>query len=246
MTTVHSILHAHLPDGAHEKHIEVKAIGPCACKAGSDQLEGLRVSKVKSRVVGEFSKAIAKQFANSHEDEDVRRLYVEWAIDHYVALELEHYVPVADKIIEALMRNGSKEYNDLDNDAFMVPWKEEYLAFAIEDQTTNYLYVRRPGELQETTKEELYKSGLELMPVFIVYRYWKPPLSKRWGDNQVSLRMLKKNKGTTYNDNRDAGWIMQLPFARGYAENGMIDNFSDYEHALFNLRMLVREFEEEP
>ena len=194
----------------------------------------------------ELSEGIAQVLAHSHDDEYVRQLYLEWAIDHWAAIELRRYAGVFDRCFAAM--TGPVQYNDDDCDARKVCWPDAQ-ALVHEDQNRNYVYVRKPPpEKENPVFREFFGPAGELH----IYRYWLVPKDDeerdshwqewadhppgKWGPDRPTLDWLIEHKGTTYNDCRDKAWIASLGTLG--TESGMIYNYGDFKHALFNLSTL--------
>ena len=193
--------------------------------------------------VGTFSRRIARLLSKSHEDPDVRKLYLEWAIDHWCAAELKRYLEVVDRCHRGIKSKVAIGYNDLDNKASLIKWGTDYRAFSIEDQNTNFVYVRKSLGVDWARINGLAEAQF-VTEEFSIYRYWKSP-SRRWEDHEISLRALLKSKGTTYNDLRDRAWIASRSLFELGAEHGMMcERYHSFTHALFNLDMLDRELKE--
>lgn len=171
-----------------------------------------------------FSRDMAAMFAHNDEELEVRQLHLEWAIDRWAEIELQEYVDVFNRCYEKLSEwKGKFQYNDLDNCSYIVDLGEEYRAFTCEDQNRNFLYIDADNIWN--------KSQLS------IYRYWKRP-SKKWRDNEVSLKHLIENKGIKHNDLRDRAWIINLDPMEIGRPNGIIYRYSDFKMALFDLDCL--------
>ena len=206
---------------------------------------------MRSSNVSGFSEGIGMALANYHDEPHVRQLHVEWAIDHWAAIELGRYAYVFDNIFKHMTDDVT--YNDLDCTAQIVDW-EGAQAIAHQDQNRNYVYARKPSpegsdgsEMSRILRHMDFASG-----EFRIYRYWLVPRddeereghSQEWADyppgkygpSRPTLEWLIENKGTKYNDLRDGAWIASLdPLGTAH---GIIGRYHDFKAALFNLDTL--------
>ncbi len=212
----------------------------------------LRKSMDLSDGPDEFSRGVGSILANSHDELEVRQLYVEWAIDQWCHTELKRYIKVFEQCFEKLTNlTDWFEYNDMDNYGKVVSWGEGFKAIAHEDQNLNFVFV----EGREAESEFVRTS-------FTIYRYWKmcpeddlgygpeawsdcPNGKYGFGPERPTIDWLLEHQGTKYNDCRDEAWVAALSRFKSTIDGNMIHRYTYFTHALFNLRGLLDALERE-
>lgn len=202
-------------------------------------LDSEQLAKLKAKIkhdgrfgVTSFPRDLSNLFAHIHEDFACRQQQIEWTLDHWAETELLEYVPVVDEVWAMLDGKSRVWTNDQDSTSFTVKLPG-LKAFATEDQNSNYLFHR--------TEEGL----LDLLPGLVIYRYWKKP-SRRWEDDEVSLRQLSKQikEGGWKNSSTRGSWVAALPRWPSTGCDRIIYKYRDFCHALFCLSCLHRELSE--
>lgn len=212
----------------------------------SNPLEDLRKSLDLSDSPSELSRGVGSILANSHDDIEVRQLYLEWAIDQWCNLELKRYVHVFKECFEKLSKLSTWfEYNDMDNYGKVVYWGEGFKAIAHEDQNLSFVFVQGTEEETEFSRTP-----------FTIYRYWEmcpeddlgygpeawsdcPDGKYGFGPDRPTIEWLVEHQGTKYNDCRDGAFIAELSRFKDTVGEYTIHRYTYFTHALFNLRGLL-------
>ena len=185
----------------------------------------------------------------SSTDRDCKYLGMEWMVNSFVEKDLEANIETMFKCYDELKERCTTpenkfEYNDLDCHAYVIPWDNdehdrEYCAFVHEDQNRNVLYVLHKES--EETKQLYREHDLGLVPQdtvsiyqFESYEYPKLP----------PLEQLIENRGSRYNDGRDAEFLTSNAGGFNKVEDAL-HRISGIRWAIFDIETLDCALEEE-